>query len=369
MLRPILRLGDSILSAPARRVDAITPAIEQLIDDMAETMYAAPGIGLAAPQVGQSLQIFVLDLSLGKDPAGLFVMINPEFVEREGMQLEEEGCLSVPGFTATVARPKRAVVKGLDKKNANIPVVLWFPDHIGVFGKTMFLNADYDFLFFKDPYIVSILNSDLNIKSYYLPECCNPQYHKKIILSKKDHLKYDCDITTAGNMHPNRFALFSQLTEYNCKIWGNPPSSWMNVELIKPMLKNEFVANEEKSKAFSAAKIVINNLQPGEIIGINVRTFEIAACCGFQLINHRAGLNQLYSTNEVIAYHNVQELKELIDYYLIHSEERKIIAERAYHRTINEHSYKHRLDLMLNTIYGIKKGFPYSKDQCDFYYT
>jgi len=116
MLRPILRLGDSILSEPARPVDAITPDIEQLIDDMAETMYAAPGIGLAAPQVGQSLQIFVLDLSLGKDPAGLVVMVNPEFVEREGMQLEEEGCLSVPGFVATVARPKRVVVRGLNRQ-------------------------------------------------------------------------------------------------------------------------------------------------------------------------------------------------------------------------------------------------------------
>lgn len=115
MLRPILRLGDSILTEPARPVEAITPGIESLIDDMIETMYAAPGIGLAAPQVGQSLQIFVLDLSLGKDPAGLVVMINPEFVERDGMQLEEEGCLSVPGFTATVARPKRAVVTGLDR--------------------------------------------------------------------------------------------------------------------------------------------------------------------------------------------------------------------------------------------------------------
>ena len=115
MLRPILRLGDSILTEPARPIEAITPAVETLIDDMIETMYAAPGIGLAAPQIGESLQIFVLDLSLGKDPAGLVVMINPEFVEREGMQLEEEGCLSVPGFTATVARPKRAVVKGLDR--------------------------------------------------------------------------------------------------------------------------------------------------------------------------------------------------------------------------------------------------------------
>lgn len=116
MLRPILRLGDSLLSSPAHRVEAITPDIESLIDDMIETMYAAPGIGLAAPQVGIALRIFVLDLSMGRDPAALHVMINPEFVERDGMQLEEEGCLSVPGFVATVARPKRVVVTGLNRQ-------------------------------------------------------------------------------------------------------------------------------------------------------------------------------------------------------------------------------------------------------------
>ena len=115
MLRPILRLGDSILSEPTRAVEAVTPEIDKLIDDMIETMYAAPGIGLAAPQVGISLKVFVIDLSLGKDPAALQVMLNPEFVERDGMQLEEEGCLSIPGFTATVARPKRVVVRGFGR--------------------------------------------------------------------------------------------------------------------------------------------------------------------------------------------------------------------------------------------------------------
>ena len=115
MLRPILRLGDAILSEPTRPVDTITPEIEALIDDMIETMYAAPGIGLAAPQVGVSLKLFVIDLSLGKDPSALHTMINPQFIEREGMQLEEEGCLSVPGFNATVARPQRVVVKGLNR--------------------------------------------------------------------------------------------------------------------------------------------------------------------------------------------------------------------------------------------------------------
>lgn len=116
MLRPILRLGDSILTDPARPVDGVTREIDQLIGDMIETMYAAPGIGLAAPQVGISLRLFVIDVSLGRDPQALTVLINPEFVEREGMQLEEEGCLSVPGFTSTVARPKRVVVKGLDRQ-------------------------------------------------------------------------------------------------------------------------------------------------------------------------------------------------------------------------------------------------------------
>jgi peptide deformylase len=115
MIRPILRYGESVLHEQARPVDALTPEIDRLIDDMIDTMYAAPGVGLAAPQVGRPLRIFVVDVSVGRDPDGLLVFINPEFVERDGMQLEEEGCLSVPGFNATVVRPSRVVVKGRDR--------------------------------------------------------------------------------------------------------------------------------------------------------------------------------------------------------------------------------------------------------------
>src|SRR5215468_7593215 len=113
MLRPILKYGDGTLHEKASPVPAITVDVERLIDDMIETMYAAPGIGLAATQVGVPLRIFVIDLSLGRDPGGLITVVNPEFVERDGMQLEEEGCLSVPGFNATVVRPMHAIVKGL----------------------------------------------------------------------------------------------------------------------------------------------------------------------------------------------------------------------------------------------------------------
>jgi peptide deformylase len=118
MIRPILKYGDEVLHEQAQPVADVTPDIVRLVDDMVETMYAAPGIGLAAPQVGIPLRIFVVDLSVGRERDGLMVMINPVFVERDGMQLEEEGCLSIPDFNATVVRPSRVVVKGLDRGGA-----------------------------------------------------------------------------------------------------------------------------------------------------------------------------------------------------------------------------------------------------------
>jgi peptide deformylase len=115
MIRPILRYGDSLLHQPAAPVETFDDALQSLIDDMIETMYAAPGIGLAATQVGVGLRLFVADVSVGRDRNALIVMVNPTFVERDGMQLEEEGCLSIPGFNATVVRPARAVIRGLDR--------------------------------------------------------------------------------------------------------------------------------------------------------------------------------------------------------------------------------------------------------------
>jgi peptide deformylase len=115
MIRPILRYGERPLHQPATDVTVFDDALQRLIDDMIETMYAAPGIGLAATQVGVPQRVFVVDTSVGRNRSDLTVFVNPAFVEREGMQLEEEGCLSVPGFNATVVRPSRTLIKGLDR--------------------------------------------------------------------------------------------------------------------------------------------------------------------------------------------------------------------------------------------------------------
>jgi peptide deformylase len=116
MLRPIVKYGARILNDKATAVDDLTDDVDRVIDDMVKAMHAAPGIGLAAPQIGVALRICVVDLSVGRRAEDLRVMINPEFVEREGTQLEEEGCLSLPGFTATVLRPKRATIRALDRQ-------------------------------------------------------------------------------------------------------------------------------------------------------------------------------------------------------------------------------------------------------------
>ena len=112
--RPILKYGHPVLHAPSPPVPAIDDKTRDLVADMVDTMYAAPGIGLAAPQIGVALRVIVIDLSVGADKSQLITLVNPEFVEREGEQRHDEGCLSVPGYGGSPVRPARVTVKGLD---------------------------------------------------------------------------------------------------------------------------------------------------------------------------------------------------------------------------------------------------------------
>lgn len=109
----ILEYPDPRLRTRARPVTEFDATLAKLIDDMFETMYAAPGIGLAAPQVGVPLRVIVIDLSVGEDPKQVIKLVNPEIVSREGEQKHEEGCLSIPGYGGSPTRPLRVTVRGL----------------------------------------------------------------------------------------------------------------------------------------------------------------------------------------------------------------------------------------------------------------
>jgi len=113
-IRRIVKFGDPVLEKPTARVEVISDEVRALVRDLIETMYAAPGVGLAANQVGVLLRVAVIDVSVGQDPNGLIVMINPEVIEHSGSHIEEEGCLSIPGYTEFLERPGKARIRAMD---------------------------------------------------------------------------------------------------------------------------------------------------------------------------------------------------------------------------------------------------------------
>lgn len=116
MIRTILHYPDKRLRENATKVPAISPHVQRLVDDMAETMYAAPGVGLAATQIGEALQIFVVDVAEENEPSDLRVFINPEIVKGEETMTWSEGCLSFPGVNEDVERAAKVVVRALDRE-------------------------------------------------------------------------------------------------------------------------------------------------------------------------------------------------------------------------------------------------------------
>jgi peptide deformylase len=144
-VRPILTHPDAVLRRKAEPVTAIDADLQRLIDDMIETMYAAPGIGLAAPQVGVPLQVFVVDVSSGKDPHALMTFINPELLRLEGRVREDEGCLSVPGVYGVTPRAQKVQLRGLNRTGEMVEV-----EGEGLFARALQHETDHlqGFLFF-----------------------------------------------------------------------------------------------------------------------------------------------------------------------------------------------------------------------------
>ncbi|HYL82996.1 MAG TPA: peptide deformylase [Candidatus Angelobacter sp.] len=114
MIHPIVKFGDPVLERATKPVEKFDEELQTLVADMFESMYAAQGVGLAAPQIGIGLRLAVIDVTNGKNPEAKIVCANPEIIHAEGEQREEEGCLSLPGFRGYVARPQYVTVRAQD---------------------------------------------------------------------------------------------------------------------------------------------------------------------------------------------------------------------------------------------------------------
>ncbi len=116
MIQPIVKFPAPVLAQETPRVEKFDEELEKLVDNMFESMYAAEGVGLAAPQIGRSLRLAVIDVTVGKNPEARLVLANPEITHFEGEQREEEGCLSLPGFRGHVLRPSFVTVRAQNAK-------------------------------------------------------------------------------------------------------------------------------------------------------------------------------------------------------------------------------------------------------------
>jgi peptide deformylase len=114
MIYPIVKFGDPVLEKPAETVTVFDDALRKLVEDMFESMYAAHGVGLAAPQIGISKRLVVIDVTFKEDPNAKLVLVNPEIVHLEGKQSGQEGCLSIPEFREQVTRAKCATIRAQD---------------------------------------------------------------------------------------------------------------------------------------------------------------------------------------------------------------------------------------------------------------
>jgi peptide deformylase len=114
MIKPIVKFGAAVLEQPTRFVEKFDAELAKLTEEMFESMYAARGVGLAAPQIGLSLNLAVVDVTTGKNPEAKIVLANPVITHSEGEQREEEGCLSVPGFRGNVLRPAFVTIRAQD---------------------------------------------------------------------------------------------------------------------------------------------------------------------------------------------------------------------------------------------------------------
>ena len=116
MIYPIVKYGDPVLEKPSEKVTVFDEDLHKLIEDMFESMYAAHGVGLAAPQIGISRRIAVIDVTFKEDPDAKLVLINPEIIHKEGRHTQSEGCLSIPDFRENVTRANKVTVRAQDAR-------------------------------------------------------------------------------------------------------------------------------------------------------------------------------------------------------------------------------------------------------------
>lgn len=234
-------------------------------------------------------------------------------------------------------------------RGAGIKVAFWFVENFRVLPYWKHVAKDYDVVFaMQDEPFLTMLRDAGAPKAVYLPTACDPDRHAPVSLTDDERRRFGADISFAGAPYLNRQRMLLGLIDLNPKIWGE---GWAGTEVERLAAERGARFNlDEMIRIFSASKINLNIHSANHVDGldpdpdyVNPRTFELASCGAFQLVDARHQLPSMFKDDELVTFRSTAELRSLIAHYLAHPEARAAIAARGRARVIADHTFVHRV--------------------------
>lgn len=292
---------------------------------------------------------------VGPMSTGRFRSVAAELLPRFGAEAEQFGQRSLVKraraagcdviiniFQALTADTVRAMRAGGSR------VCLWFPDHVANVGRMSLVEAEYDALFLKDQLFARRLNDVYGLPAHYVPEACNPHWHKPI-----GEAGVDEHIVVVGNLYPTRAKLLMRLHEAGVplSLYGSGFPRWFEPGSLAPLHTGQVVYREDKARVFRQARGVLNNLHPAEMSSVNCRLFEAAASGGAVLCERRDALAELFEDDtEVLGFESFEELLTHCQTLLGDPALGRRIGDAASARALAEHTFQIRLRQILEIV-------------------
>ena len=233
-------------------------------------------------------------------------------------------------------------------KRSGMRVAFWFPDAVVFLGRQLMLLAPYDAVFFKEPHLVERLRANLDLPVYYLPQGCNPRWHRPLVAAGTDPY-----LVTAGNMYPSRVRLLERLIAKGIplKLYGPDFPRWLGETQARVAHTGRYLAREEKARVFRSAAGVLNTMHPAEIAGVNVRLFEAAGCGAAVLTEFRPTVPELFTVGvEVLTFRDFDELVDQASRLLNDVGLTTRLGDAATERAHRDHSYDLRVAAILEKL-------------------
>jgi spore maturation protein CgeB len=233
-------------------------------------------------------------------------------------------------------------------QDSNIRVALWFPDHIANLGRQLMFLAPYDALFFKEPQLVERMRALLDLPVYYLPQACNPRWHRPLAPAGTEPY-----LVIAGGQYPSRVRLLERIISKGIplKVYGGHFPKWLGETTAKGAYTGRYLAREEKARVFRSAAGVLNTMHPAEINGVNLRLFEAAGSGAAVLTEFRPTVPELFATGtEVLTYQDFDELVDQATRLLNEAGLTARLGDAAARRAHRDHTYDLRVAAILEKL-------------------